>query len=187
MPRMLYIAERGKREALPQKSEKRRERKFLFCCPLSHPSLSNFSFSIFLINSSRSFEERMLILKFFFKRKTWIFCIRRAIKWRFNRLGACIIGLAYLLTNVTVVLMPYLNKKKATRDLFQKGRKKISTHGNNCIGKNHSVPISEKVVPSIITPSSPGGVRRFLFTAFSDVHREEWKLAQCSMTKNNSR
>ena len=57
MPRMLYIAERGKREALPQKSEKRRERKFLFCCPLSHPSLSHFSSGIFPIHLFCSFSK----------------------------------------------------------------------------------------------------------------------------------
>ena len=88
---------------------------------------------------------------------------------RFNRSSTFIVALVYLLANVMIILMPILNKKKATRELFQKGRKKMAHHGNNCIGKLQSASATQKVAPS----SPADGIRRFVFTAFPDVHRDK--------------
>ena len=87
---------------------------------------------------------------------------------QFNRFSTFIVAIVYLLVNVVIVLIPNCKKKKAIRELFQKGRKKALS------GTNLQV-----------APSSPDEIRRFVFQAFPDVHRDKPRVSWLKEVKSS--
>ena len=87
---------------------------------------------------------------------------------QFNRFSTFIVAIVYLLVNVVIVLIPNCKKKKAIRELFEKGQKKMAAPSN-----------------LQVAPSSPDKIRRFVFQAFPDVHRDKPRVSWLKEVKSS--